>query len=276
MTRPERPRKQPENPDLLPTERPPWMTEDQYQAFLKTFVTDLGAQCITARSADVEPLSEDQRRDLLSGVAVRSALHHVGALYARLDIAARRAQEGVVEREVVQAAGGELAVKLSKPMRGGSRLMPPPALNQLLREVIEWGSNQDSEIAAGEKAENIQDISDADLIRMVLSINGDQEAQSAPDFFDTWPPTPEEQAKYKQALSADDDLVLREMQNQMVWEFARMQTNAIALPVMVLGDTYDTWFKGWPPATPYDLIGEDPSVAFANATGVTLREFINL
>src|SRR6476620_1367180 len=51
--------------------RPPWMTEDQYEAFIKNFAMDLGAQCITAWSIGVEHLDEDQRREVLSGVAIR-------------------------------------------------------------------------------------------------------------------------------------------------------------------------------------------------------------
>ena len=38
----------------------------------------------------------------------------------------------------------------------------------------------------------------------------------------------------------DDELVLQQLQKQMLSEFARMQANAITVPDIVLGDTYDT------------------------------------
>ena len=257
--------------------RPPWMTEDQYEAFIKNFAMDLGAQCITAWSIGVEHLDEDQRREVLSGVAIRPMLRQVCVLYASLDAAAQRAREGEGERSFVQSADGELAQKVGTSLRAGNRLMPPPAMNQLLREVIEWCSDADNGSTERDGCPDDQGgVSSADLIRLVLSINGDQEREYAPEYFDTWPPATEELEKYNEAMSVDDEMVLREMQNQMVLEFARMQTNAMMLPVMVLGDTYDTWFKGWPPAAPHNLIGDTPPAAFAAATGVALRDFANL
>lgn len=43
-----------------------------------------------------------------------------------------------------------------------------------------------------------------------------------------------------------------------------------------MGDTYDTWFKGWPKRAPHNLIGATPEAAFIGATTVTLHEFIKL
>ena len=257
--------------------RPPWMTEEQYDAFLRYFSMDLGAQCMTASSVGVEHLDDDQRRDLLSSFALRPTLLLVCTIYARLDAAAQRSREGEVEKDFVRSVGGDLAEKVGASLRAGNRLMPPPAMNQLIREVIEWCSDADTESdRRGSNPGGPAVMGGADFIRMVLSINGDQERQDAPKYFASWPPSAEELEEYNKAMSVDDEMVLREMQRQMLLDFARMQTNAITLPVMVLGDTYDTWFKGWPPVAPHHLIGETPPVAFANATGVTLREFINL
>jgi hypothetical protein len=47
-------------------------------------------------------------------------------------------REGAFEERFVGGLSGELAEKLRPPMSDGNRLMPPPALNQLIREVIEW------------------------------------------------------------------------------------------------------------------------------------------
>lgn len=267
----------PSLPPGIPKQPPPWMTDEQYSAFIKNFTMDLGAQCITALSVGVEQLAEAERRELLSGIPVRSTLRRVCSVYADLDVAARRGREGAIERKLVQSAEGALAQKVGASLRKGSRLAPPPALNQLMREVIEWCSETETDCLREDgQPQSSGGISTTDLIRLMLSINGDQEALSAPDFFDTWPPTPEQLEKYNAAMSVDDAMALDEMRNQMVYEFARMQTNAMFLPVMVLGDTWDTWFKGWPPVAPHDLIGDDPPAAFAAATGVQLRDWINL
>jgi hypothetical protein len=42
----------------------------------------------------------------------------------------------------------------------------------------------------------------------------------------------------------------------MVSDLARMQTHAVTVPDVVLGDTFDTWLKKWPKSAPHDLIGD--------------------
>jgi hypothetical protein len=66
----------------------------------------------------------------------------------------------------------------------------------------------------------------ADFVHLVLSVNGDQEAQDRPDFFTSWPPSDEELAAYNEAMTVDDDMVLVELRRHMLSEFARMQTTA--------------------------------------------------
>lgn len=127
-------------------------------------------------------------------------------------------------------------------MSKGSRLMPPPALNQLIREVIDWCTDDTGD-------EGLGALGKADFVHLVLSINGDQEAQARPDFFTSWPPSKDELVAYNAAMTVDDEMVLQELRRQMSYDFARMQTAATPLPHLVLGDTYDTWFKGWPGGT---------------------------
>ena len=62
----------------------------------------------------------------------------------------------------------------------------------------------------------------------------------------------------------------------MPYEFARMQTAATTVAHRVLGDTYDTSFRGWPQAAPHDLIGDTPEEAFLNATKAPVREVIRM
>lgn len=258
--------------------RPPWFASDeQYEAFLKTFAKDLGPQSITATSIDVEHLGEDARRNLLGNYAVGPTLRLVSATYARLDAAALLSREGDFEKRFVRSVDTDLARKVLQQLDKGSRLMPPAAMNQLIREVIEWCADTDPESdKSGDSAEELGVVGRENLIHLVLAINGDQERQDIPAFFDSWPPTAEEIKQYNAAMTGDDELVLEELQKQMLSEFARMQANAITVPDIVLGNTYDTWFKGWPEVAPHDLIGDTPKDAFFAATNVRLDEFIKL
>lgn len=151
--------------------------------------------------------------------------------------------------------------------------MPPAALTQLIREVIEWCADADGAPAVGY---SMPTLGLNEFVHLVLSINGDQERQDTPDFFESWPPCADDMKKYFDAMTVDDDFVLRELRRRMLSDMARMQTHATTVPDLALGDTYDTWFKGWPSAAPHDLIGDTPEDAFEAATGVKLREFIKL
>ena len=129
----------------VPKQAPPWFaSQEQYEAFLKLTAMDLGAQCITATSIDVEHLDEGRRKDLLSGYALRPSLQFICSTYAALDAEALYSREAAFERRFVADLSGDLAGKVKQPMRKGSRLMPPPALNQLIREVIEWCADADT------------------------------------------------------------------------------------------------------------------------------------
>lgn len=263
-------------PPGIPRQRPPWFSSDvQYEAFLNMTARDLGPQCITATSIDVEHLDEPGRKALLSGCSLRPTLELVCATFARFDDAALRSRIGAFEKQFVRMLTGDLATKVRAPVEKGSVLMPPAAITQLIREIIEWCPDIVDGPRQAENADSPLGIND--FVRLVVSINGDQERQDIPDFFkDSWPPTDEELAEFHAAMSIDDDMVLRETRRQGLSELARMQSHATTVPDLVLGDTYDTWFKGWPKDAPHDLIGDTPEAAFLAATNVSLREWINL
>jgi hypothetical protein len=254
----------------IPKKAPPWFpSQAAYEAFLKLIAMDLGAQCMTATSIDVEHLDEDRRKDLLGKCALRPTLRFVCSTYARLDAEALYARDAAFEKRFVANLGGDLAAKIKPPMNKGSRLMPPPTLNQLIREVIEWCTDDTGDDGLGA-------LGKADFVHLALSINGDQEAQARPDFFTSWPPSEDELAAYNAKMTVDDDMVLQELRRQMSYDFARMQTTATPVPHLVLADTNETWFKPWPAAAPHDLIGDTPEEAFQNATGAPLREVIRM
>jgi hypothetical protein len=263
-------------PPGIPRERPPWFSSDeQYTAFLKMTARDLGPQCITATSIEVEHLDEPRRKELLSGCSLIPTLEFVCRTFARFDDATLFSRTGVFEKQFVRELTGNLAPKVRTAVNDGRILMPPSAITQLIREVIEWCPDTVGETADAEDTHRSLGIND--FVRLVMSINGEQERQDIPDFFkDSWPPTDEQFEEFRAAMSVDDDMVLREVQRQGLSDLARMQSQATTVPDLVLGDTYDTWFRPWPESAPYDLIGDSPEAAFRAATNVSLREFIKL
>lgn len=102
--------------------------------------------------------------------------------------------------------------KVGEALNKGNRFMVPSALNQLIREVIEW--------CADDADESLGVVGRADLVHLLLSINGDQEAEDRPDFFDSWPPSQKEIEAYNDAMTNDDEMVLQELQRMMLQEFA--------------------------------------------------------
>lgn len=62
----------------VPRQRPSWFSSDaQYEAFQKLMAPDLGPQCITATSIDIEHLDESRRKALLREHGLRSTLDFV-------------------------------------------------------------------------------------------------------------------------------------------------------------------------------------------------------
>lgn len=259
------------SPPSLPRKRPPWFSSDeQYAAFLKMTARDLGPQCITATSIDVEHLGELCRKDLLSGCSLIPTLGFVCRTFAQFDHTALFSRTGVFEKQFVSKLTGDLAPKVRTAVNNGRILMPPSAITQLIREAIEWCPD-----TIGDDTHHPLGINN--FVRLVMSINGDQERQDIPDFFkNSWPPTDEQLEEFYAAMSVDDDMVLREVQRQGLSDLARMQSQATTVPDLVLGDTYDTWFKAWPESAPSNLIGDSPEAAFLAATNVSLREFVKL
>ena len=87
----------------IPKKAPPWFpSQAAYEAFLKLIAMDLGAECITATSIDVEHLDEDRRKDLLGKYALRPSLQFVCSTYARLDAEALYARDAAFEKGFVR------------------------------------------------------------------------------------------------------------------------------------------------------------------------------
>ena len=244
------------------------MTDEQYDALL-AMVRSSEPQLMSATTLGIERLDVAARRNLLGGWALRPTLLFACTTFAQLDMAALRGREPKFEMDLVSTVEGELAHKVMHSLRAGNRMLPPSAMTQLVREVIEWCLVDESNSPEAETPA----LQGGDFIRLILSINDEQQEQEG---FSSWPPAVEELIEFNEKLTRDDDLVRQEYQKFMLWEIARLQANAVVLPETVLADTYDTWFKAWPTVAHHDLIGATAIDAFRAATGTSLRDFINL
>ena len=95
--------------------------------------------------------------------------------YAAQDTAALYSREPAFEREFVSRFSGDLADKVGNALAKGDRFMVPSALNQMIREVIEW--------CADGADESLGVVGRAEIVHLLLSINGDQEAEDRPECY---------------------------------------------------------------------------------------------
>ena len=116
-------------PAGVPRQRPAWFSSDeQYEEFLKSTADELGPQCITATSIDIEPLDVDARRELLGGYALRPTLEFICKVFAQWDDAALFSRIGAFEKTLIRGLTGDLAVKVRPQVQRGSVVMPPATL----------------------------------------------------------------------------------------------------------------------------------------------------
>jgi hypothetical protein len=118
---------------------------------------------------------------------LRPTLEFVCSVFAQWDDAALFSRIDAFEKQLMRGLAGDLALKVKPHVQRGCVVMPPAALTQLIREVIEWCD--DVEVASVVIGGEQKSLSFNEFIRLVLSINGDQERQSKPDCFESWPPT---------------------------------------------------------------------------------------
>ncbi len=84
----------------VPRQRPAWFSSDeQSEAFLKTTHHDLGPQCITATSIDLEHLDEQGRKELLADRASKPTLELVCRTFAQFDDAALNSRINSFEKK---------------------------------------------------------------------------------------------------------------------------------------------------------------------------------
>ncbi len=244
--------KQPSTPDEAIT---------QMMQFMKSM-----PQLIVCGRLGLKPLTDLQRRELLSGADLFEALETVARLQGRWDVAFTTTQRpDLVEAEFLGEGKGEACRRARKRVTEHQDLLiSPRATAQLQREIIEYAS-------VDETAESIDRNT---LVHVLLSITSEQ--NSSPEFAGDVP-TPAEIATLEREIP---NMGLEEM-----LEYAKklipdeVASNLYNMPSkyeMVLSNTHDLWFAPWAEKSKVTGLGATPAVAFKIGTGVELFDLLRL
>lgn len=223
-------------------------------------------QLIVCGRLGLKPLSEMQRRELLSSADLFDALETVARLQGRWDIAFTTTQRpDLVEAEFLGAGSGEACRRARKRVtEHHDLLISPRATAQLQREIIESASVQES----------AEPIDRNTLVHILLSITSEQ--NSVPGFASDVP-TPDEIAKIEREMPKNSLEELLEYARKFIPdEVASNLYNMPAKYEMVLSNTYDLWFAPWAEKSKTTGLGATPAEAFKTGTGVELLDLLRL
>lgn len=251
---------------------PPWMpplgnlaTDDLFSHTM-SFLTSQ-SQLIVCGLLGLNPLADDERRELLAGIKLYDALETVARLQAQWDVAYTTTQ-GVrdVEGDFLAAGGtgGVCERVLNRIIIYNDMLISPRATAQLLREIIEYASADD---AAPVIDRNI-------LTHILLSITTEQNLNSE---FAGDVPTAAEIAKLQRKLPKMGLEETHEYAKPLIQdEIASALFNAPLRLEIVLSNSYDLWFTEWASRSKTTGLGATPAEAFKIATGVELLDVMRL
>jgi hypothetical protein len=224
-------------------------------------------QLIVCGLLGLNPLTGDDRRELLAGINLHHALETVARLQAQWDVAYTTTQ-GVrdVEGDFLDGGGtGDVCEKaLNRIVICNDMLVSPRATAQLLREIIEYASADD---AAPVIDRNV-------LTHILLSITTEQNLnfEFAGDV-----PTADELAKLQRKLPKMGLEETHEYAKPLIQdEIASALFNAPLRLEIVLSNTYDLWFTEWLSRSNTAGLGATPAEAFKIAIGVELLDIVRL
>lgn len=244
--------KQPSTPDEAIT---------QMMQFMKST-----PQLIVCGRVGLKPLTDLQRRELLSGADLFEVLETVARLQGRWDVAFTTTQRpDLVEAEFLREGKGEACRRARKRVvEHHDLLISPRATAQLQREIIEYAS-------VDETAESIDRNT---LTHVLLSITSEQ--NSSPEFAGDVP-TPDEIATLEREIpNMGLDEMLEYAKKLIPYEVASNLYNMPSKYEMVLSNTHDLWFAPWAEKSKATGLGATPAEAFKIGTGVELLELLRL
>jgi hypothetical protein len=224
-------------------------------------------QLIVCGLFGLDPLTYDERRELLGGVSLYDALETIARVQAQWDVAYSTTQ-GVQDVECdFLAAGGEggLCEKiLNRIIIYGDMLISPRATAQLQREIIEYASADHAAPAIDRNT----------LVHLLLSITTEQNLNSE---FAGDVPTADEIAKLQHKLPKMGLQEVHEYAKPLIQgEIASALFNSPLRLEIVLSNTYDLWFTAWASRSKTTGLGATPAEAFKIATDVVLIEVLRL
>ncbi len=242
-----------------------WPSEDPISKVM-SFVSSQ-PQLIVCGLFGLDPITYDERRELLGGVSLYHSLETVACVQAQWDVAYSTTR-GVrdVEGDFLAGGGeGGLSEKvLKRIIIYGDMLISPRATAQLQREIIEYASTDHAAPAIDRNT----------LTQLLLSITTEQNLNSE---FAGDVPTTDEIAKLQHKLPKMGLEELHEYAKPLIQgEIASALFNAPLRLEIVLSNTYDLWFTKWAPRSKTTGLGATPAEAFKIATEVELIDIMRL
>lgn len=248
----------------VPPWKPPTSIEEAISQMLEFF--NSMPKLIVCGQVGIEPLTEDERREVLSGCDLLDALQTVSQLQSKWDVEFTTMQRpDLVDAEFLKAGDSQACREALKRVVDHSGLLTSPrATAQLQREIMESASTDGSATAIDRNT----------LIHLLLSITTEQNLD--PEFAGDVP-TEEEIAKFKRESSKMNLEELRKYTEKLIPD--EIASNLYNMPQkyeMLLSNTDDIWFAEWPSRSKIDGLGATPAEAFKIATGVELLDLMRL
>lgn len=242
-----------------------WPSDDPI-AKVMSFVSSQ-PQLIVCGLFGLDPMTYDERRELLGGVSLYHSLETIARVQAQWDVAYSTTRGvGDVEGDFLAggAEGGLCEKVLNRIIIYGDMLISPRATAQLQREIIEYASTDHAALAIDRDT----------LTHLLLSITTEQNLNSE---FAGDVPTTDEIAKLQHKLPKMGLEEMHEYAKPLIQgEIASALFNAPLRLEIVFSNTYDLWFTKWAPRSKTTGLGATPVDAFKIATDVELIDVMRL
>ncbi|WP_234809151.1 hypothetical protein [Mycobacteroides saopaulense] len=232
---------------------------------MKQFVESVPKLIVCGRLG-LKPLTEIQRRELLSDVNLLDSLETVASLQSRWDVAFTTTQRpDIVEAEFLASGSGDACKRARRRVtEHHDLLVSPRATAQLQREIIENASED----------KGAPTIDRNTLVHILLSITSEQNGNEefAGDL-----PTPKERAKLERDISKMGMAEMLEYIKKLIPD--EVASNLFNMPTkyeMLLSNTYDLWFAPWAKKSKTTGLGATPAEAFQIGTGLDLFGLLRL
>ncbi|MGY2092777.1 hypothetical protein [Nocardia gipuzkoensis] len=215
--------------------------------------------------AGLSPIEAEKRATLLSEVDLTSTVRAVSELWSKLDDAMTNEQKFIpFQLTFLRSTGVSWAQKLMSRVRSGDFLIPPRALTQLTREILE---NAAVDTETGPASSEV-------LAHLILSINTEQNRN---EYSNDGLVSPEViQQMSADAAARDDEQTLAALREHMLAEVSNALADAIRLLEVLQANTQELWFRPWPEKVTHADLGPTPADAFAKANGLELLDLLAL